>query len=230
MDCDKTAVDGRGLFFRTFGGRRVRQRVSFGRVHDSYQLRYHVPVYCHFSRTKKNRPKFFRDCTRHSFRRLFSRFLRSYRCTANFDCTRGEYIVIASIIIVLFLNRVFFFQVVPFIVLAVGVDNIFLIIRTYQQMDIREYEPIPDFIGRILGKIGPSIFITSFAEIACFFIGSLSDMPVVKAFALYAATALVFNFFFQMSVFVSLLAMDAKRVSASSEKPLSSCNILRTFA
>uniref|UniRef100_A0A2S2R9A3 Niemann-Pick C1 protein n=1 Tax=Sipha flava TaxID=143950 RepID=A0A2S2R9A3_9HEMI len=102
-------------------------------------------------------------------------------------------------------------EVIPFIVLAVGVDNIFLIIRTYQFMDMKEEELVPDFVGRVLSKIGPSIFITTVAEITCFFIGSLSDMPVVKAFALYAAMALVFNFFFQISCFVGLLAMDAKR-------------------
>lgn len=101
----------------------------------------------------------------------------------------------------------------PFIVLAVGVDNIFLLIRTYQQTNIEENESIPDYIGRILSEIGPSIFITTLAETTCFFIGSLSDMPVVRAFALYAAMALVFNFLLQMSCFVGLLALDAKRVS-----------------
>lgn len=105
------------------------------------------------------------------------------------------------------------YQVIPFIVLAVGVDNIFLIIRTYQQMDINENELIPDYIGRVLSEIGPSIFITTLAETTCFFIGSLSDMPVVKAFALYATMALVFNFLFQISCLVGLLALDTKYVS-----------------
>jgi len=80
-------------------------------------------------------------------------------------------------------------------------------------MDSNEDETVPDYIARVLSKVGPSICITTFAETACFFIGSLSDMPVVKAFALYTAMALVFNFFFQISCFVGLLALDAKRVS-----------------
>ncbi|XP_016663110.1 NPC intracellular cholesterol transporter 1 isoform X2 [Acyrthosiphon pisum] len=108
-------------------------------------------------------------------------------------------------------------EVIPFIVLAVGVDNIFLIICTYQQMDMKEDELVPDYIGRILSKIGPSIFITTLAEITCFFIGSLSDMPVVRSFALYAAMALVFNFLLQMSCFIGLLALDAKRKTVKQE-------------
>ncbi|XP_015376879.1 PREDICTED: Niemann-Pick C1 protein, partial [Diuraphis noxia] len=108
-------------------------------------------------------------------------------------------------------------EVIPFIVLAVGVDNIFLIIRMYQQIDMKEDELIPDYIGRVLSKIGPSIFITTLAEITCFFIGSLSDMPVVRSFALYAAMALVFNFLLQMSCFIGLLALDAKRKTVKQE-------------
>lgn len=92
-------------------------------------------------------------------------------------------------------------------------DNIFLLVRTYQKIDIKENELIPDYVGRILSEIGPSIFITTLAETTCFFIGSLSDMPVVKAFALYAAMALVLNFLLQISCFVGLLALDVKRVS-----------------
>ena len=80
-------------------------------------------------------------------------------------------------------------------------------------MDAKEDELVPDYIGRVISEIGPSIFITTLAEITCFFIGSLSDMPVVRSFALYAAMALVFNFLLQMSCFISLLALDAKRVS-----------------
>uniref|UniRef100_A0A2H8TMY4 Niemann-Pick C1 protein n=1 Tax=Melanaphis sacchari TaxID=742174 RepID=A0A2H8TMY4_9HEMI len=108
-------------------------------------------------------------------------------------------------------------EVIPFIVLAVGVDNIFLIIRTYQHTDLKEDELIPDYIGRVLSKIGPSIFITTLAEITCFFIGSLSDMPVVRSFALYAAMALVFNFLLQMSCFIGLLALDAKLKTVKQE-------------
>lgn len=110
-------------------------------------------------------------------------------------------------------------QVVPFVVLAVGVDNMFLIVRTYQQTNAHDDNgdgetavATADHVGRVFGEIGPSVFIATLAETACFFIGSLSDMPVVRAFALYAAAALVFNFFFQVTCLAGLLALDSKRV------------------
>lgn len=41
--------------------------------------------------------------------------------------------------------------------------------------------------------------------------GGLSDMPAVKAFALYAGMALLVDFILQITCFVSLLALDTIR-------------------
>lgn len=45
----------------------------------------------------------------------------------------------------------------------------------------------------------------------CLHIGGLSDMPAVKAFALYAGMALLVDFILQITCFVSLLALDTIR-------------------
>lgn len=47
------------------------------------------------------------------------------------------------------------------------------------------------------------------------FTGGLSDMPAVKAFALYAGMALFIDFIFQITCFVSLLSLDTARQSVS---------------
>lgn len=44
-----------------------------------------------------------------------------------------------------------------------------------------------------------------------YILGSLSDMPAVRAFALYAGMALLIDFLLQISCFVSLLYLDTKR-------------------
>lgn len=41
--------------------------------------------------------------------------------------------------------------------------------------------------------------------------GALSTMPAVKTFALYAALAVVMDFVLQMTAFVALLSLDARR-------------------
>ncbi|KAK3917399.1 NPC intracellular cholesterol transporter 1 [Frankliniella fusca] len=104
-------------------------------------------------------------------------------------------------------------EVIPFLVLAVGVDNIFILVQTHQRTPRNPGETSAEHIGRVLGQVGPSMLLTSISETFCFLLGGLSDMPAVKAFALYAGMALFIDFIFQITCFVSLLALDTARQS-----------------
>merc|ERR1719347_922753 len=103
------------------------------------------------------------------------------------------------------------FEIIPFLVLAVGVDNIFILVQTYQRDSRREFESHPEHVGRIVGEVAPSMLLSSVSESTCFFLGALSDMPAVRAFALYAGMALLVDFIMQITCFVSLLSLDMVR-------------------
>ncbi|KAF4070427.1 hypothetical protein AMELA_G00285310 [Ameiurus melas] len=106
-------------------------------------------------------------------------------------------------------------QVVPFLVLAVGADNIFILVLEYQR-DVRHPgEKREEQIGRVLGNVAPSMLLCSMSESICFFFGALSTMPAVKSFALYAALAILMDFVLQMTAFVALLSLDAGRQDAN---------------
>ncbi|KAM4552286.1 NPC intracellular cholesterol transporter 1 [Odontesthes bonariensis] len=102
-------------------------------------------------------------------------------------------------------------EVIPFLVLAVGVDNIFIIVQTYQRDERMPQEELHHQIGRILGEIAPSMFLSSFSETVAFFLGALSNMPAVRTFSLFAGLAVFIDFLLQISCFVSLLGLDARR-------------------
>ncbi|KAG1677106.1 NPC intracellular cholesterol transporter 1 [Nymphon striatum] len=102
-------------------------------------------------------------------------------------------------------------EVIPFLVLAVGVDNIFILVQALQRDKARANEDIESQIGRILGEVGPSMLFSTVSEACCFFLGALSDMPAVKIFAMYAGFALLVDFLLQITCFVSLLTLDTKR-------------------
>ncbi|KAK2895141.1 NPC intracellular cholesterol transporter 1 [Channa argus] len=102
-------------------------------------------------------------------------------------------------------------EVIPFLVLAVGVDNIFIIVQTYQRDERLPHEELHQQIGRILGDIAPSLFLSSISETVAFFLGALSSMPAVRTFSLFAGLAVFIDFLLQISCFVSLLGLDAKR-------------------
>lgn len=104
-------------------------------------------------------------------------------------------------------------EVIPFLVLAVGVDNIFILVQTHQRETKKANETFAEHIGRTLGKVGPSIMLTSVSESCCFFLGALSTMPAVRAFALYAGMSLFIDYLLQITCFVSLLALDTVRMA-----------------
>ncbi|KAG8199914.1 hypothetical protein JTE90_015899 [Oedothorax gibbosus] len=102
-------------------------------------------------------------------------------------------------------------EVIPFLVLAVGVDNIFILVQAYQRDDRLPEETLTKQIGRVVGQVAPSMMLSSLSMSSCFFIGALTDMPAVKLFALYAGVALLINFFLQMTCFLCLFTLDVKR-------------------
>ena len=102
-------------------------------------------------------------------------------------------------------------EVIPFLVLAVGVDNIFILTQTYQRSVKLAKETHSEHIGRIVGKVAPSMLLSSVSESTCFFLGGLSDMPAVRAFAFYAGMALLIDFLLQITCFVALLSLDSIR-------------------
>ncbi|VDL60820.1 unnamed protein product [Hymenolepis diminuta] len=172
-------------------------------------------------------------------------------------------------------------EVIPFLVLAVGVDNIFIMVQDFimheQEEEVEELdndyaeedddqdEDGPDYdrdaiddverttsgpciggscvggkariqhrqkqhgdyavkktcttvearIAKTMGRVGPSMFLSSLAESVAFFCGAMTDMPAVRVFALYAGVAIVINFLLQIFAFTALLTLDAKRMEAN---------------
>ncbi|GAB1295788.1 NPC1-like intracellular cholesterol transporter 1 [Apodemus speciosus] len=106
-------------------------------------------------------------------------------------------------------------QVVPFLVLAVGADNIFILVLEYQRLPRMPGESREAHIGRTLGSVAPSMLLCSLSETICFFLGALTPMPAVRTFALTSGLAIIFDFLLQMTAFVALLSLDSKRQEAS---------------
>uniref|UniRef100_A0A452R521 NPC intracellular cholesterol transporter 1 n=1 Tax=Ursus americanus TaxID=9643 RepID=A0A452R521_URSAM len=102
-------------------------------------------------------------------------------------------------------------EVIPFLVLAVGVDNIFILVQTYQRDERLQGETLDQQLGRVLGEVAPSMFLSSFSEAVAFFLGALSKMPAVHTFSLFAGMAVLIDFLLQITCFVSLLGLDIKR-------------------
>ncbi|KAN0119669.1 multidrug efflux transporter AcrB transmembrane domain containing protein [Hyaloscypha variabilis] len=106
-------------------------------------------------------------------------------------------------------------EVIPFIVLAVGVDNIFLIVHEFERVNISHPDDMVEYrIAKALGRMGPSILLSATTETIAFALGAFAGMPAVRNFAIYAAGAVFINAILQVTMFVSVLTLNQRRVEA----------------
>jgi len=108
-------------------------------------------------------------------------------------------------------------EVIPFLALAVGVDNMFILAHALGRQPAVDPAtgvpaPLPVRVGNALAEAGPSITLAATAETLAFALGGLTPMPAVRNFSLVAALAVLLDFFLQVTAFVAMLALDAARV------------------
>ncbi|OZJ03637.1 hypothetical protein BZG36_03924 [Bifiguratus adelaidae] len=107
-------------------------------------------------------------------------------------------------------------EVIPFLVLAVGVDNIFILVHEFHRRTaVSPTEPVEVRVARTVGKMGPSIFLSALAETIAFGLGGVVTMPAVSSFAMVAAMAVAVDFLLQVTCFVACMTLDAKRAEAN---------------
>lgn len=133
-------------------------------------------------------------------------------------------------------------EVIPFLVLAIGVDNVFILAHEVSRQNSKAYESLArDGLGftgidllvhededdvdalpsvevriaRAVSRMGPSVLLSASCETIAFALGALVGMPAVRNFAIYATGAVIINTLLQMTVFVSAMAIDLQRMEAN---------------
>jgi Niemann-Pick C1 protein len=151
-------------------------------------------------------------------------------------------------------------EVIPFLVLAVGVDNVFILVHELDRQNLvhgpnaqnpaiahnsvglngpmsptsfrspfesihggsdADADSMPvnlsaeERVARAVAKMGPSILLSTTTETVAFALGALVPMPAVRNFALYAAGSVFLNALLQLTVFVSAMTIDLRRVEVS---------------
>ncbi|KAJ6759974.1 PATCHED FAMILY PROTEIN [Salix purpurea] len=100
-------------------------------------------------------------------------------------------------------------EVIPFLVLAVGVDNMCILVHAVKRQSIEL--PIEERISNALLEVGPSITLASLSEILAFAVGSFIPMPACRVFSMFAALAVLLDFLLQVTAFVALITFDCRR-------------------
>ena len=97
-------------------------------------------------------------------------------------------------------------EVIPFLILAIGVDNMFIIKNAVERQT--QFNKLEDKVAHGLKEVGPNITTAAICEALAFLVGSLTKMPALQNFCIQAAFAIMFNYVFQLTTFVVVLIMD----------------------
>ncbi|XP_057966308.1 uncharacterized protein LOC131156550 [Malania oleifera] len=100
-------------------------------------------------------------------------------------------------------------EVIPFLVLAVGVDNMCILVHAVKRQS--STLPLEGRISNALVEVGPSITLASLSEVLAFAVGSFIPMPACRVFSMFAALAVLLDFLLQVTAFVALIVFDFLR-------------------
>ncbi|XP_028369044.1 protein patched homolog 2 isoform X1 [Phyllostomus discolor] len=100
-------------------------------------------------------------------------------------------------------------QVLPFLALGIGVDDIFLLAHAFTEAP--SGTPLQERTGECLQRMGPSVALTSINNMVAFFMAALVPIPALRAFSLQAAIVVGCNFAAVMLVFPAVLSLDLHR-------------------
>ena len=107
-------------------------------------------------------------------------------------------------------------QILPFILLGVGLDDIFVLVLGLEEVTKKhpEVDDPREKVRMTLETFGMSITTTSVTNLMAFGLGSITGIPSVRAFCIYAAVAIVMDYLLQISLFVALISWNIRRERA----------------
>ncbi|CAI2320191.1 unnamed protein product [Caenorhabditis sp. 36 PRJEB53466] len=98
--------------------------------------------------------------------------------------------------------------VMPFLVVAVGTDNMFLMVASLKRTDRNlKYD---QRIAECMADAAVSILITAMTDALSFGVGTITTIPAVQIFCIYTMVALLLTFAYQLTFFCAILAIYTK--------------------
>ena len=111
--------------------------------------------------------------------------------------------------------------ILPFLVVSIGIDDIFIIIDEFDKMP--EAMPANRKVSHTIAKVGATITMTTLTDIIVFAVGTFSSFPAIRYFCIFGVVTFSAEFLIQMTLFVALLSLDARRMKAGRRDCLPFC-------
>ncbi|XP_077012446.1 patched domain-containing protein 3 [Tamandua tetradactyla] len=137
--------------------------------------------------------------------------VRNKMCAAAFGVVSVALAVVSGFGLMLYFGVPFVIIVAnsPFLILGVGVDDMFIMISAWQKTSLMDN--IRQRLSSVYSKVAVSITITSITNILAFYTGIMTSFRSVQYFCIYTGTTLLFCYFYNITCFGAFLALDGKR-------------------
>ena len=103
--------------------------------------------------------------------------------------------------------------VLPFLVVSIGIDDVFIILHELNEM-VRQNIPARHMLSGTMARSGPTITMTTLTDLVAFAVSCRSIFPAIRYFCSYAALTIWSAFFMLMTFFVGCMWFDIKRINA----------------
>ena len=100
-------------------------------------------------------------------------------------------------------------QLLPFLLIGIGVDDMFVIASAIDQTDA--YQTVERRMSDGLRQSGSSVTITSLTNAIAFFIGVDSSINALSSFCLFAGVGVIFLYLSSLTIFSAFMAYDINR-------------------
>ncbi|KAK1790765.1 hypothetical protein P4O66_014620, partial [Electrophorus voltai] len=119
--------------------------------------------------------------------------------------------VLSSFGLLLLLNVQFVITVAssPFLILGIGIDDMFIMISCWQQTNVQD--SVADRMAQTYREAAISITVTTLTDVLAFYLSYSNPFRSVQSFCLYAGTAILFCYLYNITFFGACLALNGKR-------------------
>ena len=106
-------------------------------------------------------------------------------------------------------------NVIPFLLLGIGIDDMFVIMQCYDNLGPLKTDNIQDNIGMTMRHAGVAITVTSLTDFIVFALGGTTVLPALKSFCLWCSVGIIAVYFFQATLFTAFLSLDCRRLASN---------------